>query len=529
MSDNWICGFVCFFNTVSMPNTIVKNVLVSLILVVLCIVIGAEAAESSKTSLGILAALVCGCFMIWIGPRCWVLIYLLPPLIALMPLPGKLREIPTVFLVSVGVLLYWVLLWMMGYVRFKWRSLWPMDLLVLLMFIYMVISYARNPVSMAVFGWDAEFVGGKEYFWAIIGTVHYIAISSIPCTYEQCRKVFTWGIKLSVGGALLFIVLQLAGLRGGTDITELGDAAANTRFVMFTALGVYGIYWLYGMNPIMRVLTSPKLLFGCLFSLGAIVISGARELLMGNCFIIAALGIVKRELWCLTLLGLLFYGALIYLGAEGVVKTFPHGIQRSLSILPGVEIQRDIKEGTQHSSDWRIVMWKWALDKRTGYIRDYTWGDGFGQSVDFLRRETTAMMRGTSLFGDQEFFASTGVWHSGVITTIHRLGYVGLVLVSLIYIYGIYMMFRVCISLRGTPLYFPSIFFCIGLAGELPIYMISAGTLPYFFKDYMMLAFIKLFYCLGREQGFIIPWHLRKRYIPLAIQAHEEKLRPAEP
>ncbi|MBR1981318.1 MAG: hypothetical protein IKA23_01035 [Akkermansia sp.] len=510
-----------------MPNAIVRNVLASLILVVLCFVIGAQAAENSKISVGIIVAIVGVVFMLWLGPRCWVLIYLLPPLISLLPIPGKLQELPTIFLISGGVLLYWMLLWMMGYVRFKWRSLWIMDFLVLLMFIYMVISYMRHPVSLAIFGWDTEYVGGKEYAWAIIATLHYIAVSCIPCSYDQSRKVFSWGIKISVGGAILAVVLSLVGIRGGTDITELGDAAANTRFGMFVQLGVYGIYCLYGMNPIMSVLSSPKLLFGCLLSLCGIVISGARELLMGNCFIIAALAIVKRELWCLTLLGLLFYGGLVYLSSEGVVKSFPHGIQRSLSVLPGVEIQRDIGEGAQHSSDWRIVMWKWALDKRTGYIHDYMWGDGFGQSVDYLRRETTAMMRGTSVYGDQEFFASTGVWHSGVITTIHRLGYVGLALVSLVYVYGTYMMFRVCMSLKGTPLFFPAIFFCMGFAGELPIYMISAGTLPYFFSGYMMLTFIKLFYCIGREQGFIIPWYMRKRYVPQMIREHEEQIRPA--
>ncbi len=511
-----------------MPNAIVRNVLTSIFLVVLCFVIGVQSAESAKASVGIIIALVGCVFLIWMGPRVWTLIYLLPPLIALLPLPGKLQEIPVIFLVSGVVLLYWILLWLMGYVRFKWRSLWIMDLLVLLMFIYMVISYMRHPVSMAILGYDAEYIGGKEYVWTIIATLHYIAVSCIPCTYEQGRKVLNWAVKLSVGAAILSVVLSLLGIRGGTDITELGDAAANTRFGMFVQLGVYGIYCLYGMNPIMRVLTSPKLLFGCLLSLCGIVISGAREVLMGNCFIIAALAIVKRELWCITLLGLLVYGGLIYLSTEGVIKSFPHGIQRSLSVLPGIEIERDIQEGAQHSSDWRIVMWKWALDKRTGYIRDYTWGDGFGQSVDYLRRETTAMMRGTSLYGDQEFFASTGVWHSGVITTIHRLGYVGLTLVSLIYLCGVFMMFRVCISLKGTPLYFPSIFFCMGFAGELPIYMISAGTLPYFFRDYMMLAFIKLFYCLGREQGFIIPWQLRQRYVPLAILDHKEHTRCAK-
>lgn len=510
-----------------MRNNVVKNVLAALFLVVLCFVIGVQAAESAVSSVGIIVAMVGVLFVIWMGPRCWMLIFLLPPVISLLPLPGKLSELPTIFLVSGGVLAYWVLMWCMGYVRFTWRTLWLLDLLLLVMFGYMVASYVRHPVSLAMFGWDAEYVGGKEYVWAILASLHYIAVSCIPCSSEQFWKVTSWGVRISVVIAFVAVFLSLSGIRGGVDITELGEAATSTRFGMFVQLGVYGIYWFYGMNPILRILGSPFLLAGCVLSLCGIVLSGAREYLMGNCFVIAALGIVKRELWCLTLLGLLTYGGLLFLSAEGIVKQYPRGIQRSLSVLPGIEIKRDIREETTHSSEWRVEMWKWALDSRNRYIKDYTWGDGFGQSVDYLRRETTALMRGTMRFGDQEFFANTGVWHSGYITTIHRLGYVGLVLVTLVYLAGLFMLFRVCFALKGTRLFFPCIFFCMSYAGDPFIYFISAGTFPFFFKGYLSLAFIKLFYCIGREQGIVIPWGQRQRYVPQVIREHGDALQIA--
>lgn len=512
-----------------MPNAVVKNVLISVILVVLCIVVGAQVAESRNVSVGILAALVAGCFMLWIGPRCWVLIYLAPPIMTFLPIPGKLAQLPVIFLISNAMLAYWVVMRGMGYVRFAWRSLWIMDLLVAVLFCYMVASFVRHPVSMAVFGWDTEYVGGKEYFWAVTATVHYIALSCIPCTHEQFQKIVKWGVRLSCGAAILSVALRLLGIRGGTSLLEVADAAAGSRFSMFVQLGIYGIYWFYGMYPILRVFTSFSIFFAVILSLIGILLSGSRETLMGNCFVIAALSIVKREFWCFTLLSIMAYGVVLYLSAEGIVKEMPHGIQRCFSMLPGVEIQRDIKEGTSHSSEWRIVMWKWALDPRTGYIQDYTWGDGFGQSVDYLRRETTAMMRGTSQFGDREFFAVTGTWHSGFITTLHRLGYVGVGLVAIVYLYGLCMLIRVCMALRGTSLFFPCIFFCMDFAGQPFIFFISAGTIPYFFRGYMYLTFIKMFYCIGREQGIIIPWMQRQRYVPLAIQQIEEKLRPSAP
>ena len=504
-----------------MPNALVRNVLTTLILVVLCIVVGAEAAENTKSALGIISGLVGAVFLIWMGPRCWVLLYLLPPIMTLLPLPGKIAELPVSYVVAVVVLFYWVVMWFMGYVRFKWRSLLVMDLLILLVFLYMAYSYSLHPVSMAIFGYDAEFIGGKEYVWCIVATIYYMAISCVPCTYEQLKRVFKWAIRLSLAVCCLTIALNLLGVRGGTDITELGDAAMNTRFSMFVKISTYGIFFLYGCNPMLKVLTSAKLLGGCMLCILGILLSGWREVLMSSSFSIMALAIVKRELWCITLLGALAYGGLLYLSAEGIIEKAPFGVQRCLSVAPGIKISQEVKSNTEHSSEWRVEMWRWALDSRTGYIRDYVWGDGFGQSVDYLRRETVAMMRGTAMYGDQDFFANTGTWHSGVITSIHRLGYVGLAIISLVYLYGFCMMLRVCMALKGTALYFPAIFFLMPFGGEPSLFYISAGTIPKFFQIYIYLATIKLLYCVGREQGFIIPIGLQQRYVPLVIREQE--------
>lgn len=510
-----------------MPNAIVRNVLASLILVVLCFVIGAQAAENSKMSVGIIVAIVGVVFMLWLGPRCWVLVYLLPPVVSLLPIPGRFGEMPLSFLVGIPVLGYWILMSVMGYTRFHWRWLWVLDIPVLVLFIYFVVSFMRHPVSMAFFGWDAEYVGGREYAWCICAYIYYIAISIIPCKYEQVLKVLRWGIILSVVASVMVVFLQLAGIRDGVDVTELREAAATTRFTMFTRLGVYGIIYIYGLFSLQSILVSPGKLLGCLISFGAILISGWRESFMANSFVVMALGIVKRELWCLACLGGLVYACLFYLGAEGVLRELPYGMQRTLSAVPGIEVSAEIKSGAEASSDWRIVMWKWALDPRTGYIQDYVWGDGFGRSVAKLRRETTAIMRGTSRYAQQEFFAEQGVWHSGVISSIHRVGYVGLGLVTVIYLVGTYLMFRVCMSVKGTPLYFPALFYLIPYAGAPSLFYISEGTFMKFFATYIQLVLAKLIFCLAREQKILIPVMERKRYVPQMIREHEEQIRPA--
>lgn len=509
-----------------MPNAIVKNVFAVLFLVVLCFIIGGQAAESAVSSVGILAAIIGSVILLWLGPRCWGGIYILPPVLALLPLPGKLALLPVGFIVGFGILCYWTMMWVMGYVKFKWRGLLVMDVLVLVMFAYMVASFLRHPVSINMLGLDVEYVGGKEYAWCVLAVLYYVAVSSIPCTYEQVSRVMKWAIRSTLFFSIVAVVLRLVGIRGNLGAESIGEAVEGTRFAWFAPIGLYCIYIIYGQKSMLKILMSPGLIIGIAFSLLAILISGWREKLMASCFIITALAFIKRELWCLVLMLAMAYGGVLFLSTEGLVKQMPYGIQRCLSVVPGVEIEEYIRGETEHSTDWRVEMWGWAMDARYGYIQDYTWGDGFGQSVDWLRRDATAMMRGELLLGDQERFAATGTWHSGIITSIHRLGYIGLAIISLIYLYGTYMMFRVCFLWKNTNLYLPALFFVLPYAAEPSLFYISEGTIPKFFRTYMYLATIKLFYCLAKEKGLVKPWLFRRHYVPQVIREYGNELQP---
>ena len=78
-------------------------------------------------------------------------------------------------------------------------------------------------------------------------------------------------------------------------------------------------------------------------------------------------------------------------------------------------------------------------------------------------------------------------------------------------------------------MYLPSLFLILPYVAQLGLFYISAGTLIKFFNQFVYVAMSKFFYCEAREQGLLMPLFSRQHYIPLAIQAHEERIRPAEP
>ena len=492
----------------------IRNVVVAIVLVLFCILIGSYAAEDKNISVFMVAGIVGFIFMVVLGRRSWVLLYLLPPVMFFLPL-GVLQRLPAGFLVAGFVLVYWSLMWIMGYVQFKWRALPALDAIVLALFLYYVLTLYWHPVSINELGIEAEYVGGKEYVWCLLAIVYYVTLSIIPCSYDALYGVLRKTMYLTVGVTLFVAV---SGLFGMVSAGSLGEEVENTRFTLFAELGVVVFLIAYSKKSFHEILASPKYLAIMLFCCVAVVISGWREKLMMFGVMGLALSYIKRELPYVIFFGIVAYGSLLYLSEEKVVEEhFPFGMQRSLSLVPGVKIKEEVRRGTEHSSEWRKEMWSWALDPRTGYIKDYVWGDGFGQAVSDLNRYNVSLMRGTTVFGNQEDFASTGTWHNGPIMAIHRTGIVGLALITIVFLYGAFLIARVCRAYRGTPMFTLAVLFLCRLYGDIAHFYVSCGVIFKFFDDFTYLALAKVLYCIGREEGIIVPVFSKGRYNPMLI------------
>lgn len=505
-----------------MNTDVIQKTFVGLFLMVLAFVVGTLVAGNAKEAFLFVSA-VAGLFIvIALGRRCWWLIFLAPPLLSLVPL-GIVSKLPMAFAAATGIMLYWVLMSMTGAARLCWRSLGWLDFFVFLLAVLFAYSYYCHPVVMGFLGGKGGVAGGSSYIWCIFGILYYVVLSALPCSRQEIDPVLRWAVWIAAISAVLASLWEAFGVGGSEE--NLGAEMADTRFGMFVGLGQVIILLVVCRYKLWRILVSPLLLGLVLLGLTMVFLSGFREKLVCTAVLVIYVAIIRREFITVALLAGLSYALLIFMSSTGLILSLPFGIQRTLSIVPGVVVSDDVKRGAQHSADWRVEMWGWALDPRTGYIKDYTWGDGFRVDMEVQSRQFRLMYRDKieGAMGDLRFFAKAGVWHNGSISTIHRMGYVGLGLISLWFIVGLVLIARMCAAYRGTPQQFYYLYYTVPLAELVTKFYASAGGVSFAFQAMTYVALAKQLYVFALEEGRIRPLFSHESYVPRMLRWNEEK------
>lgn len=501
-----------------MGSDLIRKLIVILLMAALAFMVGSNAADGRLRDAILPATCIAGGFVfLYLGRRCWWLIFLVPALHSFLPIQS-IAGLPLAQLVTACVFVYWLLMSTMGYVTIKWRSLIWLDIPVFAFFLYFAYTYYLHPVSIGMLGgWDDGEVGGKDYVFMLLAATTYCAISLIPCSLSQLCRVVKWTLWASV-------VLTLVNtVKGGAQMGASGiaEGAAKSRFGLFSGLGSIGMMCLCGWNSPLRILCSPVKVLLSLILVFFVAMSGWREVLLSfGCFLFLW-ALAYRQLYVLVSFSTTALAGLYFLSSQDILLQAPFGVQRVLTPFPGLKLKKEIVEGARHSTEWRKEMWRWALNPRMGYIKDYVWGDGFGISTKDLRLTTINMGRGKMGGGNQEFFAETGTWHSGFILTIHRLGYVGLVFNALWCLASLGVVFRLCCQLAGKK-EFPYALYATGsYLGTVVLFYISAGTYPAFFSSTVTIAIAKVFYVEALKEGLIPHLFTRKTYVPFMMRDEE--------
>ena len=249
-------GASVLFESGDMQGNGLKGIIAGIILVVLCFIVGAQAAESAVSSAVIIAAVVGALALILMGKRCWWLIFLLGPVVDVLPLPGPLSTIPGPMYMAFAVLAYWLLLWAMGHVKIKWRSFLLLDLLVLALAVYVVAAYIRRPVSINFLGLETDTQGGADYVYYACAFVCYLTLSCIPMEKEELTKVLRWSVVVIMGCLVI---------RAGLDIAS-GNIVLNAHSMNESQIGGFGLLGQSGLVavcakfPLSAIMLNPILL-----------------------------------------------------------------------------------------------------------------------------------------------------------------------------------------------------------------------------------------------------------------------------
>lgn len=425
-----------------------RSLIIFLLLAILAFVAGSLASENAVGALAPTALILGLFFLIYLGKNCWVLVFIVPPVLSVVELPF-LKGFPLAYVICGIVLFYMLILYMMGYVKIKWNGVLLVDIATLIFCLYFVSTYIRHPVtikaltSITDYG-DAD-VGGKEYVFLVACMLSYLSLSIVSVKFDALLKTLKWAFWLATVPLFFMTVRGLV-----TGSVTMGDEVSSTRFGAFSGIGSYVINYVFAKYTLIGIVLSPAKIFILLISIVGILLSGFRSMLIAVAFYSFFMTCIYRQLCVYVLMGLAVWGGLVYISHEDedLINELPFGIQRSMAVIPGVEVSKKAKKDAQGSSDWRLEMWKWALDPSTGYIKDYVWGDGYGLSLYQERLRNTAISLNLIRSGDNKLFAARGVWHNGAIHLIHRIGYVGLAIVYVWALIVVVFAYRVCCCMR---------------------------------------------------------------------------------
>jgi hypothetical protein len=459
----------------------------------MAVMIGSAVGSSDlRVVAGVIAAIPIAIIFVKLKTNIWVLIpigWYLSGRLPWLPLPFTVRD-----LCMMTVIFFFTLFFATRAVPWK-RKLSLLDYLIYLNLFYLATVYVRNPAGF--WAMQTSVVGGRPYFEILLAFGAFIILSRVQIT-EIIARVFplffvmpAWCIGILdlvarlLPQAALPLAMMYSGVSGGGLAGALQQEArlGETRMTGMQFAGSSSVLALCARySPI--TLISPfyplrMLLFA--FGIGAIFLAGFRSVILFAMVVFLLSSILRgnlKELW-IAGSGMLL-GLIVLVSVQGSLIQLPLTVQRSLAWLPG-NWSEEAKVGGDESTRWRVEMWEWAWnDDRI--LRDRTWGQGFGLSLDDMSLIASSLMAGQgggSLLGgsDRENFMITGAFHSGPLSTIKYIGVVGLALYYPLMCYMALLAWRLCIKARGTKAFPLALFVGIPIIYEPFNFVVVFGAL----------------------------------------------------
>ena len=284
-----------------------------------------------------------------------------------------------------------------------------------------------------------DYYGGKGYILFLQALLAYLCLSSLKTTSHELGKVLQWAVFLTIVFTLILTARSLlspdsAGADLAASAGSAGTLSENSRNSSFLRISILVMQLLIINYSVWQMIKRPWW--------GGVASSWNRwhpvkriSLRHGPGSVPVLHHIPNLQKMVLlpsgSVLGVLL---LLLLSSAGMLHSLPFGIQRTLSAVPFLDVSAQAKANAEDSINWRFEMWSWALDDREHFIQDKIFGDGFSRDISIVK--ANVYEEAYNLSKDQSAFAWNGQWHSGPISTIQTLGYIGISLYLILSVVG---------------------------------------------------------------------------------------------
>lgn len=474
-----------------MDSSKIRAVIIIIIATIVALYLGIGAATAQFETVGWVVGVgsLFACFLL--GHKVWLLLPFLGALNLTLMIPGRPSTLLLAQVLVVGFCGLMLLARRLPYrIRVTEMEFWMGLLLVCVMQVYL-----RNPVSVNILGGSQ--VGGRPYALFLAAVVTAFVLSGLRVPGAELRTA----LNVSILGGLLNFVIGLAGWIWApfgywfgvaspmSSTNEVEDVGKATRVGFAVFLPITLAKWVSSFaNPI-RACFSPRWAPLVLISFGLAAASGYRNVIVsvGLTYLV---GIFYRG----GLVQLLGSGLIALMGLGGlaalnIVSPLPPNVQRTLSFLPGSWQERYVYDA-KGSSEWRFEMWKEVLFTER-WIDNKLLGDGLGFSARELRHQAqlnaTGGLTGMGASGfdaAREYVLVTGDYHSGPVSAVRTIGYVGLIVMLLFQFRILVHAHRQIMRCKGTEWYPVALFFCIPMIWYPVFFLLIFGG---FQKDAILL------------------------------------------
>jgi hypothetical protein len=294
--------------------------------------------------------------------------------------------------------------------------------------------------------------GGKKYLVIFIGIATYFALTSRVIPKNQRRLYmslfFLAGLPTFIGDLFpflpspfnyvnLLIPPSQAGVAGDVSFgsTRLGAFAGTAGVVANFLLARYGLRGIFTLSHPLRG-------GGFILAIILSMLGGFRSTIItyiSLCIMLFFMERLYRTQMSLVLVFAMVIGGVVIVPFS---DKLPNTFQRSLSFIPFLNWDADIKADAEGSKQWREAMWRDLWPKVPQYL---LLGKGLAlteEDFTMMGNGTFANMGAATLNGSEQSLAISGDYHNGPLSTLIPFGIWGGIAFMWLAISSLYVLYR---------------------------------------------------------------------------------------